>query len=73
VQVRAGELLVRVIPGAGYDKDVASRLQADIASKMRPATAVNVSSVEELERMDNGKFLLLISKCPSPMVVSDAS
>lgn len=68
VQEHPGELTVRVIPGEGYSDSVAARLRADVASKLHPATVVTVSSSEMLQRTNNGKFLLLVSKCAAPAV-----
>ncbi|MDR7098304.1 phenylacetate-CoA ligase [Lysobacter niabensis] len=62
VQSQPGELLVRVIPGSGYDSSVAERLRAVVAAKMASATSVSVEEVRELEKSANGKFLLSISR-----------
>jgi len=62
-QERTGELFVNVMPENGYGEDVARRLHSDVASKLQPSTVVEVRSVDELEKMRNGKLLLLISRC----------
>ena len=62
VQVRHGELIVRVVPGDGFNDLIAARLRADVVSKMAPNSTVIVEQVSELERSSNGKFLLLVSR-----------
>lgn len=61
VQESAGELEIRVVPGSGFDSVVEERIRQDIARKLSEDSRVWVRQVPKIDRLPNGKFLLLLS------------
>lgn len=61
-QPEKGTLEIRVIPASGYNERVEKQLLECVEQKLSSDTAVTVRRVEELQRMQNGKYLILLSE-----------
>lgn len=61
-QSEKGMLEVRVVPSQTYSHEIEALLQDTVKRKFKPDTQVSISRVDEIERKENGKYLLLISQ-----------
>lgn len=60
-QPEKGIVEVRVVPSSTYNLQVEHSLKNAVCSKFDSETTVSISIVKEVERKNNGKYLLLVS------------
>ena len=61
-QVENGSLEVRVVPGEGYNSKIENELLNCIIKVLHSDAVVTIRRVKDVERLPNGKYLLLIGK-----------
>jgi hypothetical protein len=66
VQERAGEVIVNLVPDAGFDASVTAQLASNLEANLGDALSVQFRIVDDVERSPSGKIRLVLSKLAKP-------
>ena len=64
VQTALDRILVRIVPGPGYDTALTQHLVTELKARLGADVQVDVEMVDRLEPSKSGKFKWVISKVP---------
>ena len=64
VQTELDRILVRIVPGPGYDTSLTQHLVTELQARLGADVRIEVEMVDRLEPSANGKFKWVISKVP---------
>jgi phenylacetate-CoA ligase len=72
LQRRVGEVVVRVVPGPGYDAAERGRLIDALGARLGSDTVVRIEQVTAVERSPTGKLRFVVSELPEGRLVGTA-
>jgi len=67
-QERPGEIIIRVVPGPGYDEEDECLLLAETKKRIGNETSIIVQYLDKLQRTQVGKLRLVVSEIPDAKI-----